>query len=121
MERVFFFNNGKTQSISYNLINNDSVVYIQPIEDKDNAEYLKFKKNYSTDISFSTPKIGLSGGFRYIKDEQINSRNGLDTLFVFYGRDYGFADSLYYYFDKNIYLRKITSENGNILYVDKAW
>ena len=122
VNNVSYFNNGLTQSSNYNLINEDTIIYIQSTDDGLKVEYLNFDKNVFTNIVFKQPKLYLTGGgFKYIgKKVYTNKFHQSDTLSVFWGHDFGFSDNLYYYFDKDIRLRKITSENGKVIYIDSS-
>jgi len=122
VNKVFYFNNNLSQSSNYNLIKGDRIVYIQSPDDGMKVEYLNFDKNVFTNIVFNQPKLSLTGGgFKYIgKKVYTNKFHQSDTLSVFWGYDFGFSNNLYYYFDKDIQLRKISSENGKIIYIDSG-
>lgn len=123
VSRIFFLNKGKPVVMEYTLIKcGDSLVYIKPLNDTIKSVYLNTKSAHSTHLYFNIPQVYLMGGLRYIRTENCLDKNkAADQVMVFYGNDIGFSfgDSLYYYFDKKIHLRKIASKSGEIMYVDK--
>lgn len=124
VSRVFFFKKGKPLIIDYYLIKyNDSLTCIRAKSDTTKAVYIDLDRYRSTYLFINPSKIYLWGSLSYKKKEKCRYKNNQsDSLFVLFGYDLGFlcdCDPNYYYFDKNIHLKKITSRNGKVLYCDK--
>ena len=124
VRRVFFFNNRKPIVVNYFLIKSgDSITYIKPSNDSTRSVYINLKSTRASNLFFDIPQQYLEASLRYIKVEKcLDKKKQIDKLLILYGNDVGFigsTDSLYYYFDKTIHLRKIVSRSGERLYSDK--
>ena len=127
--RTFFITNRKSIIINYLLIQSgDSITYIKPLDDSTRSVYINLNSSRPTHLFFTIPQQYLEASLRYIKmEKQLIPKKRIDKLLVLCGRDVGFigstgsTDSLYYYFDQSIHLRKITSKNGEVLYCDKNY
>jgi len=124
VSRVFYYKKGKPNIIDYYLIKyNDSLTCIRSNRDTTKSVYINLNDFRSTDLFENSSKRYLWGWLRYIKKEKCNYKNNhSDSLFVLTGCDIGFIsdyERYNFYFDKNIHLKKITSLNGKVLYLDK--
>jgi hypothetical protein len=124
VSRVFFFKKGKPLIIDYYLIKfNDSLTCIRAKSDTTKAIYIDLDRSRSSFLYINPSKVYLWGWLKYIKKEKCRYKNNQsDSLFVLTGCDIGFISDYsryYYYFDKNIHLKKITLLNGKVLYCDK--
>lgn len=124
VDRIFYFHNQPSINLRYRLINQDSLIFIQPQFLDEKRVYLNFNGTKVSNLFFLDANSYYSGGFRYIKKEIYKDKNNntSDSLFVFYGKDMGFdneEDSLYYFFDSKIRLRKILTSDNRIMLIDK--
>ena len=121
VNRIFVNMVGK-RVMNYSLVKCGPLVYLRPLNEADKSIYINFKSAESTDLFFRNPQVYLWGGLRFIKEERgLNENNQYESFYILYGNDIGFflSDSLYYYFDKDIHLRKICDEKGKIVFIDK--
>lgn len=127
VSRIFCLDKGKPVIVNYTLTKcGDSLIYIKPSDDSIGSIYIDKRSSrasyYVLSHPFNTSQEYLEAGLRYIKEVIHTDPSGQEDIFmILYGKDVGFigSDSLYYYFDKNIHLRKTASQNGKILYCDK--
>lgn len=117
-----FVNMVEKRTMSYTLVKCGSLVFLRPLNENDKSIYINFKSAEPTDLFFKNPQVYLLGGLRFIKEEKLlNEDRKYENFFILYGNDIGFflSDSLYYYFDKDIHLRKISDKKGKIAFIDK--
>ncbi|WP_353330019.1 hypothetical protein [Bacteroides sedimenti] len=113
--RIFYYSNETNKTFRYYLIKQDKQVLLKLSNDDITSGYLNFNKEISTKIYISHSLLDFRrGGFKFVKFDS------KDSLYVFCGADMGFSkDCFYYYFDKNIRLRKIYTGDGEIFFVEK--
>lgn len=123
-KRTFYYKSYPSVVVEYDIISQDSIIFMQLPNFNEKSNYLIFDKTKMSNIVFPYASEYFTGGLRYLgKEIYWNEKiNSIDSLSIFYGKDIGFdhwPDSLYFLFDNSLCLRKILLNDSNVMFIDK--